>query len=1467
MKVSLRNLMMTAAIAVSSLAFAQEATLTQEWRYNAAVGDAVGSTNERFGVAYDGKFISSAGAGENKGKLLYWDAETKAGLYKDLTSYVDADGNLAVAMGINHDDAGNLVIFRGWPNGTMSTNYLIVPADGSEPVEVTATLASGEASRTDQLGYVLGDVLSDEGGYLFIGKGQMSDGWPGSHIDIVKIVNGVQDTDYTIAIDVSKAMTVSNDQVTIPAPGLTVAALDEITQQSIGNGDEDVDAQPVFYARQRGGVDFVYVCNYVGAGEFEFSKIALDDTAATDAKLAGSSVNGFTCFALAGKTYFVYPMNPDGASASRGSQFGIFDEEGKLVAYSPKADHINGTYSVGAFSVEPCCENEVYLYQYRAGEMMAKFKFSVGEHVDPVPPVPPVVDPEGPIDTSTIDRFYFEKTVAELGGLTPRRVVAHDGKVYILAHDAEKAATIFVLDIVTREVLAKVSTEGMSYVVAGLDETRMMTCSDIQVTSDGVLIASNLCAGINLSETGEYPSIYKWANDENGLPTGAPTEWLKLETTGMWLKAYLGESIAYLGSSTEGTLYISSETAGSNPGRLRFAKAPVVGGAVVADAIVTVKPDKTTPYFRDGLGAGFTMAALTDHSVIIAGKGTASAALEVDFTGAVWDGEVVCNVTEISDQYGLEVHATSVATVNNYGSILGVFSWDMEMYDNVMNYGFTTLDLTKGVANAVLDNNYKAPEVYNDGFLVAADVDGAYIDFVGVRNSEITLYSNRPGAEVEPLHMDYSNPADGGEAQNVSSIEFGFAEEVEIVNPNGVTLTDRMDISKTYAVKLVPSVYGGWTVVAQLESVLEVGVYRLTVEAGAVKGITTGAPNAEVVIVFAVVEPDVIYFTPEAGEVESISLISANCDNGIMPGWGVTPYLLDEAGNKIECTGFDMYIPEDKMEDYSYTPVRVDITFDPAITAPGKYTLVCPDNVFVTGSMYTYSVEQTVEYTVVAPVAATAYPMNPYAYGLSSTFDKDALHVTYSLSTDAKGVSVNLLNAAGEAVVTAYNAEQKIGTYNVDLSLAGLAEGDYTWEVVVEGEAREAAAEFFGVQFYHPRGVDIDINPESPAFGTIYVTEGMLTTDTQYYSGAEGTGLYVFNPNMTGVQNADGGLCFNGGYSYVSTPKYPADPARVRVAKDGRIFVTRSNDAGDYISYVENLEDLKANNKFNSLLTGYNFDAATYVYTDAEGKYVAAANIGLDVRGEGESLQLAALNANAGVFGFNATGSVVATYDLGTATVLPAANQIEDLTGLTIAPQVSNVTFDPNTGGIWYSQYRGTPSDTQPALIYMHSDGQILYWEGEGGLSRGGGGLRFSLDGKQVAIASSKTEFTIYDVTYAEDGTPTLTANLVIAHGIGTNCYDLAWDIAGNIYICGNSGEWFKGFALPTDGKAATPAAGRYGITVTADGVTGVSSIEAEADANAVYYNTQGIQVPAENVNNGIYIKVVGNKASKVFVK
>ena len=229
-------------------------------------------------------------------------------------------------------------------------------------------------------------------------------------------------------------------------------------------------------------------------------------------------------------------------------------------------------------------------------------------------------------------------------------------------------------------------------------------------------------------------------------------------------------------------------------------------------------------------------------------------------------------------------------------------------------------------------------------------------------------------------------------------------------------------------------------------------------------------------------------------------------------------------------------------------------------------------------------------------------------------------------------------------------------------------------------------------------------------------------------------------------------------------------------------------------------------------------DATTYAYNNASGNFIAAPNEGFDIKGEGKDFKMVMISGQKDIFpdSYKTNTTRVDEYALGTATTWNSTpTPVSALSGKYVASYASvNATYD-NRGGIWFSQYRGAPTDALPALVYVDANGVEKYKDIT--TVRGGGGFRFNHDFTQVAIASSKTTFSIYNITYAADNTPTLTEVYKVTHGIGTNVNDIAWDLANNIYICGNSSEYFKCFSIPrANNELTTKAASKYAVSYEA---------------------------------------------------
>ena len=223
--------------------------------------------------------------------------------------------------------------------------------------------------------------------------------------------------------------------------------------------------------------------------------------------------------------------------------------------------------------------------------------------------------------------------------------------------------------------------------------------------------------------------------------------------------------------------------------------------------------------------------------------------------------------------------------------------------------------------------------------------------------------------------------------------------------------------------------------------------------------------------------------------------------------------------------------------------------------------------------------------------------LNPYAYGLKSDLSDDEKNVTLTYSLNADATSVNIVILDGETVVkTQTSTGTAQGTHSVEVSTDGFDKGKtLSWKVEVKGAAHNTTNNHGGYQLYHPSGVDIDNNPESPHFGRILCNEAMQSVASKtekYRSAGFGAGIYAFTPAFEPIDNGDK-PGFNGGNTFVNTHNlYTTTNSsgnkvynqtayvtrRIRISDDGRIFLTSLNPTQDaYLWEVnpDNLNDWK----------------------------------------------------------------------------------------------------------------------------------------------------------------------------------------------------------------------------------------------------------------------------------------------------
>lgn len=543
-----------------------------------------------------------------------------------------------------------------------------------------------------------------------------------------------------------------------------------------------------------------------------------------------------------------------------------------------------------------------------------------------------------------------------------------------------------------------------------------------------------------------------------------------------------------------------------------------------------------------------------------------------------------------------------------------------------------------------------------------------------------------------------------------------------------------------------------------------------------------------------------------------------------------------------------------------------------------------------------------------------ASAQTPYAYGLQSELTNKTLRATFNVAgSTASGIEVGVYDG-DELVKSAEVEDLTAGLKEVEIDLTGLDESKtYTWSVSVGAPAVTAPTVFPQVYtFWSPYGIAIDKNTNSDHFGRILVTEcqpsvhGKTAYWTSDVSEGVGVGIYAFDPNMNRIANEDGKYGFNGGKTFVNYSYADEGGSgnnfglkKIRLSEDGRLFVGSLDSRDGEPLYEVNPDNL---NEWTPVFQGTtNHAIGDGTVVDADGNFIAGPSAAFDVIGSGDDLKIVNLSCKGGcVFAYGRYQMY--EYPLGSAKTWSAAAAAEDeivplSMQYTISSQSVSIAYDPE-GGVWYSQYRGAPSEAQPAFkhAFKNVDGE---WEENYSdietIARGGG-VAFSRDGI-LALPIANFTVALYQVDDDADGNPVLTELTRITNNENSKVRgfnDIAFDYAGNLYGCDNGLETFTGFQLPQAAKAGvirralgsdpvvtTPAPEKFAINLSVTGVDAIANSNINVRAGYGYlavegankvevYNLNGQKLSNQNkveVPAGIYVVVADGKAMKVRVK
>ena len=534
----------------------------------------------------------------------------------------------------------------------------------------------------------------------------------------------------------------------------------------------------------------------------------------------------------------------------------------------------------------------------------------------------------------------------------------------------------------------------------------------------------------------------------------------------------------------------------------------------------------------------------------------------------------------------------------------------------------------------------------------------------------------------------------------------------------------------------------------------------------------------------------------------------------------------------------------------------------------------------------------SVVFAMVALTTTFAANLNPFAYGLKSTYDPLSLTLSgeFMLNAPATSVTVYAIDADGRKyLLRSYGAVKAKGkiAFEYDLMALRIPQGvDLNWCVEVTGEAVTSVTFVDNAnRLYAPTSVDIDNNPENANFGTVFCVEGLngayqTSGYTSYISYTDGAGLYLLNADGTARKMPYQGSNVRYGYNGAVVNQPDRDRPffgknteydlkgykafRVRVSDDGRIFVTSFSTNGHVLweakkeCFSATTEDeWSANTGWHKIMANGNANTvmatekrncthdycgiySLYQGNASTGTYIAGPNMGFDVRGSGDNLQLLMLGGCKQAIVWSTPGHYYCDeYDLGQATLwnTPPSRRIfaGHSDGVDIVnPQGVQVQYD-KSGNVWLAQHRAVTTNTTLARVNRSlastkknnvEIGQIDHNESSHTFRRCGA-IRFNEDFSQVAIASNANGngggFTVYPVD-ASTGMP------IWAQGTEVNTYnktgvslmDFAWDYAGNLYIAADAstnGERIAVYAMPhaADRVVSTPAASKYSFKIDCD--------------------------------------------------
>lgn len=452
---------------------------------------------------------------------------------------------------------------------------------------------------------------------------------------------------------------------------------------------------------------------------------------------------------------------------------------------------------------------------------------------------------------------------------------------------------------------------------------------------------------------------------------------------------------------------------------------------------------------------------------------------------------------------------------------------------------------------------------------------------------------------------------------------------------------------------------------------------------------------------------------------------------------------------------------------------------------------------------------------------------NIYAYGLNVVKEGDAYTFTFKANDAAVAGSIIFyqegVEVGRQALADVVKGENSVVVNMKDLP--GAENVPTTWAIELQGENVTNWAKLYTEKAVSYSRVfnTVDNSPESDYFGRIYAINraGSL--------GNAANGLHVYSPEYV-LEN--------------TTPYYSGqlgNPQRAAVDEFGTLYLADWSDAHSGVYLVDPA------NVSNSMAAFFEGTAASNGLITNNGVEVASGTPGVDIWGKGKDTELyvycedegTTLPANS-VYMYkigNEDGTLKSTWGEAPTKVYPLKQANGD----------GNIWCTSH--GFFVSQNRASGSNNSgvPALIFVDYEGNTLFNSGKepyASIIDGNARSAYAVtdDESRLIMQNGSNQFLVFDITWAEDHTPTLTHVYTYDHKLSTNVCQMNFDYAGNLVVSGNCG--FVIYTLPTDNNVTTTPA-KKSLVVGKGDWTGVDVEETELSA-VVYSNNGTIYVEVE---------------------